>query len=163
MNFTVNIPISYYVICIITMLITGYAIFRQIYLVLFKKVPYWQTWKLLVTWMIFAIPAVTLYTVITQLTIYPKYVKVVILDLTHSSFESDLTNTIIKDSKTYNAVCDDKVCTMNVLNFQHTPNEVLMKVSNESHQSTEMYCGACASPINFDFTRMKFVAHVIFR
>lgn len=160
MNLNVNIPTSYYIICVITMLITGYAIFRQIYLV-FKKVPYWRTWKLMVTWLVFAIPAVTLYTIITQLAIYPKYVKVVKLDLTHSSFESDMVNDIIKYAKQNNAACVGKVCTMNVLDFQHTPSEVLMKVSNESTGIT--YCGVCASPINFDFTRMKFVAHVIFK
>lgn len=157
----ISIPTIYYVICIITILITVYAVFRQLYLIGVKRVPFIKTWRLFLTWFIFLTPATLLYEIIAQLDVYPKHVKTVKLDLTHSTFESDLIGDIIKEAKADNGTCESNVCTMKVLGFQHNRNEVIMRVSNES--DGEIYCGVCASPIHFDFGRMELVAHVIFR
>lgn len=157
----INIPISYYVICILTMSLSLYAVFRQLYLIGIKRVPFIKTWKLFLVWIICLAPAVTFYTIITEIEIYPKYVKTVKLDMSHSNFESDLISDIVKEAKSDNGTCEGKVCTMKVINFQHNRTEVIMRVSNES--DGEIYCGVCASHIYFDFGHMELVAHVIFK
>ena len=161
MNVTYDIPYQAYIICGLASLITAYAVIRQIYLISVKRVPFYKTWGLFLTWLFFAIPAVTYYELISQMAIFPKYVKTVKLDLTHSSFESGLVSDIIKEAKADNAICDGKICTMPVLDFKHNRSEVQLKVSNESDGI--IYCGMCASPIDFDFGKMQFVAHIIFR
>lgn len=99
---------------------------------------------------------------ITQMSIYPQYVKAVRFDFSHSSFESSMVSELIGSiKKEPNATCESLVCTMNVLEFKHSPSEVLIKVSNESNGN--IYCGICASPIHYDFTQHKFIADVIFK
>lgn len=160
MNVTYNIPESHYIICIVAVLITAYAIIKQIYLVSIKRVPFYKTWGLFLTWFVFAVPSVMFYEEITQMEVFPKYVKTVKLDLSHSRFESDLIDDVIKVAKEHNAECSDNICTMDVLEFKHNSREVDIKISNES--DGEMYCGVCASPIDYDFRIMRFIAYVYF-
>lgn len=159
MNFTYYIPISHYIIFVSSTLITIFAFIKIAYSI-YKKRPIYKTW--LLCYFIFSIPTLFTFVEITQMSIYPKYVKTVRFDFSHSSFESSMVSELIGSiKKEPNATCESQVCTMNVLEFKHSPSEVLIKVSNESNGN--IYCGICASPIHYDFTQHKFIADVIFK
>lgn len=161
MNFTYYIPIYHYIIFVSSTLITIFAFIRIAYSI-FNKGPIYKPWYLLL-YITFSIPMyIFTFVEITQMSIYPKYVKTVRFDFSHSSFESSMVSELIGSiKKEPNATCESQVCTMNVLEFKHSPSEVLIKVSNESNGN--IYCGICASPIHYDFEQNKFIADVIFK
>lgn len=156
-----DIPTWHYVVFILCSIVIVWVFIHLIYRMIKRdtSIKYYLNMLALICWVIY--PAVIYYVEITQMKIYPARVKYIVMDFSHSKLKEsdtiDIYNSFVKDKR---ANCSDKKCTIHVTEFKHDREQTAAQFSTESKDM--FYCANCPSPIDFDWSKKEFYAHVFF-
>lgn len=158
---TYDIPAWHYVLFAVCALITTWVIIHSWYRIITRTGNPKYFFPMLCLFLIFSYPTIVYYVDITQMKIYPAKVKYIVMDFSHSHLKEsdtmDIYNSFVKDKR---ASCSNKKCTIPVIEFNHDREQTAAQFSTESKDM--FYCANCPSPIDFDWSKKEFYAHVFF-